>query len=240
MSASLALHALPGLPEITAEHNLPSLLAAAVPPGNGILVVAQKVVSKWEGRLVDLRQVKASARAEELARQVDKDPRQIEVILGETARVVRAVPGIVICETHHGLICANAGVDLSNTPGDDIAILLPVDPDASAERIREALGPGRGVVISDTFGRPWREGLVDTAIGIAGFSPLRDMNEAGDRRGRELQVTIMALADQLAAAAGILMEKNAGIPAVWVEGVAVDGSGSLADLLRDPETDLFR
>ena len=191
-------------------------------------------------RLVDLRQVKAAARAEELARQVDKDPRQIEVILGETARVVRAVPGVVICETHHGLICANAGVDLSNTPGDDIAILLPVDPDASAERVREALGPGRGVVISDTFGRPWREGLVDTAIGIAGFSPLRDMNEAGDRRGRELQVTIMALADQLAAAAGILMEKNAGIPAVWVEGVAVDGSGSLADLLRDPETDLFR
>ena len=240
MSASLALHALPGLPEITAEHNLPSLLAASVPPGNGILVVAQKVVSKWEGRLVDLRQVKASARAEELARQVDKDPRQIEVILGETARVVRAVPGVVICETHHGLICANAGVDLSNTPGNDIAILLPVDPDASAERIREALGPGRGVVISDTFGRPWREGLGDTAIGIAGFSPLRDMNEAGDRRGRELQVTIMALADQLAAAAGILMEKNAGIPAVWVEGVAVDGSGSLADLLRDPETDLFR
>ena len=240
MSASLALHALPGLPEITAEHNLPSLLAASVPPGNGILVVAQKVVSKWEGRLVDLRQVKASARAEELARQVDKDPRQIEVILGETARVVRAVPGVVICETHHGLICANAGVDLSNTPGDDIAILLPVAPDASAERVREALGPGRGVVISDTFGRPWRAGLVAPALGIAGFRPRRALHEAGARRGRELQVTIMALADQLAAAAGILMEKNAGIPAVWVEGVAVDGSGSLADLLRDPETDLFR
>lgn len=240
MTASLTLTALEGLPEITPDHDLPALLAEAVPAGDGILVVAQKIVSKYEGRLVDLKQVKASERAQELARQVDKDPRQIEVILGETARVVRAVPGVVICETHHGLVCANAGVDLSNSPGEDIAILLPVDPDASAETIRAALGPGRGVVISDTFGRPWREGLVDTAIGVAGFSPLRDMNEAGDRRGRELQVTIMALADQLAAAAGILMEKSAGIPAVWVQGVPIEGTGSLSDLIRNPSTDLFR
>lgn len=240
MTASLTLTALEGLPEITIDHDLPALLAEAVPAGDGILVVAQKIVSKYEGRLVDLKQVKPSERAQELARQVDKDPRQIEVILGETARVVRAVPGVVICETHHGLVCANAGVDLSNSPGDDIAILLPVDPDASAETLRAALGPGRGVVISDTFGRPWREGLVDTAIGVAGFSPLRDMNESGDRRGRELQVTIMALADQLAAAAGILMEKSAGIPAVWVEGVPIEGTGSLSDLIRNPSTDLFR
>ena len=240
MTASLTLTALEGLPEITIDHDLPALLAEAVPAGDGILVVAQKIVSKYEGRLVDLKQVKPSERAQELARQVDKDPRQIEVILGETARVVRAVPGVVICETHHGLVCANAGVDLSNSPGDDIAILLPVDPDASAETLRAALGPGRGVVISDTFGRPWREGLVDTAIGVAGFSPLRDMNESGDRRGRELQVTIMALADQLAAAAGILMEKSAGIPAVWVEGVPIEGTGTLSDLIRNPSTDLFR
>jgi coenzyme F420-0:L-glutamate ligase/coenzyme F420-1:gamma-L-glutamate ligase len=147
---------------------------------------------------------------------------------------------VLITVTRHGLICANAGVDLSNAPGDEVAVLLPVDPDASAERIRSALGEGRGVIISDTFGRPWREGLVDVAIGVSGLAPLADFTGTTDRRGRELQVTVMALADQIAAAAGILMEKGTGHPAVWVEGLPARGSGSLADLLRDPQRDLFR
>jgi len=240
MSRELRLVAIEGLPEIEPGTDVGALLAEHVPDGPGVLVVAQKIVSKAEGRIVRLADVKPSARAIEVAAAVDKDPRQIELVLSESKRIVRQVPGVLICETHHGLVCANAGVDMSNAPGDDTAILLPVDPDASAERIRCALGAGRGVIISDTFGRPWREGLVDAAIGVAGMAPLRDYTGEIDREGRELQVTVMAVADQLAAAAGVLMEKEAGIPAVWVEGVAVEGSGSLADLLRDSERDLFR
>lgn len=237
---SLRLTALEGLPEIEPGDDLPGLLADLVPDGSGILVVAQKVVSKAEGRIVRLADVEPSARAVDVAKAVDKDPRQVELVLRESRRIVRQVPGVLITETHHGLICANSGVDLSNAPGADTAILLPLDPDASAERIRARLGPQRGVVVSDTFGRPWREGLVDVAIGVAGFAPLRDHTGEQDRSGRELLVTVMSLADQLAAAAGILMEKSAGRPAVWVEGIEPTGSGGLADLLRDPERDLFR
>ncbi len=237
---SIHLHAIEGLPEIRPGDDLGSLLAARVPQGPGVLVVAQKIVSKAEGRLVRLADVEPSERALELAAKVDKDPRQVELVLREARRVVRAVPGVLICETHHGLICANSGVDMSNAPEEDMAVLLPEQPDASAERIRQALGPDRGVIISDTFGRPWREGLVDMAIGVAGLAPLRDFTGQTDRRGRELVVTVMAYADQLAAAAGILMEKEAGRPAVWIEGVTVEGEGGLPDLLRDPERDLFR
>ena len=240
MTTGLRLDALQGLPEIAPGDDLPALLAALVPNEVGILVVAQKIVSKSEGRVVPLRDVKPSARALEVARTVDKDPRQVELVLRESRRIVRQVPGVLICETHHGLICANAGVDLSNAPGEDIAVLLPEDPDASAERIRAVLGPGRGVIVSDTFGRPWREGLVDVAIGVAGLSPLRDCIGELDRSGRELQVTVMARADQLAAAAGILMEKSTGRPAVFIRGIQPEGSGSLAQLLRDPNRDLFR
>ena len=234
---SIHLRAIEGLPEISPGDDLGSLLATRVPRGPGVLVVAQKVVSKAEGRLVRLAEVEPSERALELAAKVDKDPRQVELVLRESRRVVRAVPGVLICETHHGLICANAGVDLSNAPEEEMAVLLPERPDASAERIRQALGPDRGVIISDTFGRPWREGLVDMAIGVAGLAPLRDFTGQTDRRGRELVMTVMAYADQLAAAAGILMEKEAGRPAVWIEGVAVEGEGGLPDLLRDPERD---
>ncbi len=236
----LRFRAVLDLPEIAEGDDLPALLAASVPAGPGVLVVAQKVVSKAEGRRVRLSQVEPSARARELAARVEKDPRVVELILAETSRIVRAVPGVLICETRHGLVCANAGVDLSNAPGEDIAVLLPLDPDDSAEQIRRALGPGRGVIISDTFGRPWREGLVDAAIGVAGLAPLRDYRGHTDLRGRELQVTVMALADQLAAGAGILMEKDARTPAVWVEGIVPEGKGSLRDLLRDPSRDLFR
>ncbi len=240
MTDEIRLVPLTGLPEIQPGDDLAGQLAALVPPGPGILVVAQKVVSKAEGRIVSLADVEPSARAKEIAKAVDKDPRQIELVLRESRRIVRQVPGVLITETHHGLICANSGVDLSNAPGDDVAVLLPLDPDASAEAIRARLGPGRGVIVCDTFGRPWREGLVDVAIGVAGLAPLHDQTGEHDREGRELQITVMALADQLAAAAGILMEKSAGRPAVWIEGIVPSGSGSLADLLRDPERDLFR
>jgi len=238
--SELRMRALEGLPEIPIGDDLPARLAALVPTGPGVLVVAQKIVSKAEGRLVKLADVVPSARALALARELGKEPRHTELVLRESKRVIRTAPGVLITETHHGLICANSGVDLSNAPGDDVAVLLPVDPDASAERIRAALGPGRAVIVSDTFGRPWREGLVDVAIGVAGFAPLKSYIGDTDRAGRELQVTVMARADQIAAAAGLLMEKEAGTPAVWVEGVAIEGKGSLRDLLRDPARDLFR
>ncbi len=241
MISELRLRPIAGLPEVRAGDDLGALLAPRVPPGPGILVVAQKIVSKAEGRVLRLADVTPSPRALEVAALVQKDPRQIEVILRESRRVLRQVPGVLITETHHGLICANSGVDLSNAPGDDMCVLLPVDPDASAEKIRAALGPGRAVIVSDTFGRPWREGLVDVAIGVAGMSPLRDYTKGEtDLRGRALQVTIMATADQLAAAAGILMEKDAAVPSVWIEGIVPEGSGGLGPLLRDPSRDLFR
>jgi coenzyme F420-0:L-glutamate ligase/coenzyme F420-1:gamma-L-glutamate ligase len=238
--SELRLRALDGLPEIPPGDDLAARLARLVPPGPGILVVAQKVVSKAEGRLVSLADVVPSERALALARELGKEARHTELVLREAKRVVRTAPGVLITETRHGLVCANSGVDLSNSPGDEVAVLLPLDPDASAERIRAALGPGRAVIISDTFGRPWREGLVDVAIGVAGLAPLKSYIGETDRAGRELQVTVMARADQIAAAAGILMEKEAGTPAVWVEGVAIEGKGSLRDLLRDPTRDLFR
>jgi coenzyme F420-0:L-glutamate ligase/coenzyme F420-1:gamma-L-glutamate ligase len=239
--SELRLRPITGLPEIRAGEDLGALLAPRIPSGPGVLVVAQKIVSKAEGRVVRLADVVPSERAKELAAAVEKDPRQVELVLSESRRVLRQVPGVLITETRHGLICANSGVDLSNAPGEDMAVLLPLDPDASAEKIRVALGPGRAVIVSDTFGRPWREGLVDVAIGVAGLAPLRDYTAGGtDLRGRPLQVTIMATADQLAAAAGLLMEKDAGVPAVWIEGLTPSGSGSLKNLLRDPSRDLFR
>lgn len=236
----MKLQALEGLPEIPIGDDLPARLAKLVPPGPGILVVAQKIVSKAEGRIVSLADVVPSPEARALAEKIGKEPRHTELVLREAKRVVRTAPGVLITETKHGLVCANSGVDLSNAPGEEIAVLLPLDPDASAERIRAALGPGRAVIVSDTFGRPWREGLVDVAIGVAGLAPLRSYIGETDRAGRELQVTVMARADQIAAAAGILMEKDAGVPAVWVEGIEISGKGSLRDLLRDPARDLFR
>jgi coenzyme F420-0:L-glutamate ligase/coenzyme F420-1:gamma-L-glutamate ligase len=236
----IRLRALEGLPEIPVGDDLPARLAALVPPGPGILVVAQKIVSKAEGRLVSLADVTPSPRAQELARELGKDPRHTEIVLREAKRVVRTAPGVLITETLHGLVCANSGVDLSNAPGEDVAVLLPLDPDASAERIRAALGPGRAVIVSDTFGRPWREGLVDVAIGCAGLAPIEDLRGRPDLAGRILQVTAMATADQLAAAAGLLMTKDSGVPAVWVEGLLPSGDGSVRSTLRDPTQDLFR
>lgn len=245
----LTLTALPDVPAVAPGDDLAALLSAAadkagITLANGVLVVCQKVVSKAEGRLVDLASVEPSPEALRIAEEDEKDPRHVEVVLRETVRIVRRGHRVMICQTRHGFVCANAGVDLSNAPGDEIAVLLPEDSDASARALRAALraitGHDVAVVISDTFGRPWREGLVDIAIGCAGMSPVDDIRGQSDWTGRELLVTTNATADQMAAAAGILMLKNAGIPAVWIQGMPPKGDGKLVDILRDSESDLFR
>jgi coenzyme F420-0:L-glutamate ligase/coenzyme F420-1:gamma-L-glutamate ligase len=247
--AQIRLRALAGLPLVKAGDDLARLVweaaaRAGIALRGGHLVVCQKVVSKAEGRVVALAGVEPSAEARRIAAEDGKDPRQVELVLRESVRIVRRGHGVLVAETRHGFVCANAGVDLSNAPGADFAVLLPLDPDASAARLRQALlarGAGPlGVVVSDTFGRPWREGLVDVALGCAGFAPIEDLRGLPDLAGRELQVTATHTADQLAAAAGLLMRKDAGVPAVWVEGVALAGDGRLRESLRDPSQDLFR
>lgn len=246
---TLRLTALLGIPSVAPGDDLAGLVADAAARGGielreGVLVVCQKVVSKAEGRVLHLADVEPSPEALRIAAEDEKDPRQVEVVLRETARVVRRGHGVMICETRHGFVCANAGVDLSNAPAEDTAVLLPEDPDASAARLRERWLNGAsgalGVVVSDTFGRPWREGLVDVALGSSGFAPIEDARGSEDWTGRELQVTTTAVADQYAAAAGLLMPKGGGIPAVWIAGRPLHGQGRVADTLRDPETDLFR
>jgi coenzyme F420-0:L-glutamate ligase/coenzyme F420-1:gamma-L-glutamate ligase len=218
--------------------------SAGVALAGGVLVVCQKIVSKSEGRVVDLRTVEPSEQARQIAAQDDKDARQVELVLRESQRIIRHGNGVLITETKHGFVCANSGVDLSNAPDGESAVLLPLDSDASARRLKsdlEQLGASNiAVIVSDTFGRPWREALVDVAIGVAGIEPIADARGGVDLAGRELQVTAMATADQLAAAAGLLMVKDAAVPAVWIEGIIPTGNGSIAELLRDPEHDLFR
>ncbi|MDC1295213.1 coenzyme F420-0:L-glutamate ligase [Myxococcota bacterium] len=246
--APLRLIPLPGLPEVEPGTDLGAMIreaakSAGVPLAGNIVVVAQKIISKAEGRLVRLEDVSPSAEALEIAEAHDRDPRQVQIVLDESVRIVRRGHNVLITETKHGFVCANAGVDLSNAPGEDIAVLLPLDPDASARTLHEGLsknGARTPVVITDTFGRPWRDGLVDVALGSAGLAPLRDDRGSRDRAGRELLVTQPATADQLAAAAGLLMWKSAGIPVVIVEGFPFEGDGGVKDLLRDPQTDLFR
>jgi coenzyme F420-0:L-glutamate ligase/coenzyme F420-1:gamma-L-glutamate ligase len=249
LGGGIRLIPLAGLPQVQPGDDLATLLRAAaeqasVGLGGGVLVVCQKVVSKAEGRIAPLAGVEPSAEARRVAAEDGKDPRQVELVLRETARIVRRGHGVMICETRHGFVCANAGVDLSNAPGPDVAVLLPLDPDASAAALRDALlASGAGplaVIVSDTFGRPWREGLVDVAIGCAGIAPIDDQRGSADLTGRELQVTAPATADQLAAAAGLLMRKDAGVAAVWIEGVTPRGEGDVREILRSPETDLFR
>jgi coenzyme F420-0:L-glutamate ligase/coenzyme F420-1:gamma-L-glutamate ligase len=249
VNVGIRLVPLPGIPLVAPGDDLAALILAAAERAatklvDGHLVVCQKIVSKAEGRIIALADVTPSQEAQRIAAEDDKDPRHIEVVLRESRRIVRRGHGVLICETRHGFVCANAGVDLSNAPGEDQAVLLPEDCDASSARLHAALvarGAGPlGIVMSDTFGRPWREGLVDAAIGSAGFSPVADHRGNHDLAGRELQVTATATADQLAAAAGLLMGKASGIPAVWVDGVPLAGDGALGDTLRDPATDLFR
>ena len=209
-----------------------------------VLVLSQKVVSKSEGRLLRLSEITPSLMAETFAAELGRDPRLIEVILRESRRIVRMDRGVLVTETRHGWVCANAGVDQSNVDADMVA-LLPEDSDRSARRIREALrtliGGDVHVIIADTFGRPWREGLVNIAIGVAGFAPLKSYLGDRDPAGRPLQATILAIADELAGAAEPVMGKLDRIPAAIVRGLPVAPSeeGSKA-LLRDPARDLFR
>jgi coenzyme F420-0:L-glutamate ligase/coenzyme F420-1:gamma-L-glutamate ligase len=213
-------------------------------PGD-ILVVTQKVVSKAEGRLVNLATITPSALAEEFATRWNKDPRHVEVVLRESRRIVRMERGILICETRHGFICANAGVDASNVPGAEVVCLLPEDPDASARRLSAAVAAETGfavpVIISDSFGRPWRNGITNVAIGVAGMSPVADYRGQPDTEGRELHVTMLAIADELAAAAELVHGKLNHCPVAIVRGAQWQPApGHAADLVMDPTRDLFR
>jgi coenzyme F420-0:L-glutamate ligase/coenzyme F420-1:gamma-L-glutamate ligase len=249
---SLSVLPLAGLPLFRPGDDLAAALIealrrlAAPPTAGDIVVVCQKVVSKVEGRYVDLRTVEASPLALRIAAAAaDKDPRAVEVVLRESTRIVRMKSGHLIVETGPGWVCANAGVDASNTGSTDHVLLLPADPDATAARLAERLSreldAALAVIISDTWGRPWRVGLVDFAIGVAGMNPLRDHRGERDLDGRELHHTIIACADALAAAAGLVMGKNAAVPAALIRGyTAPPGDGSGRDLLRDPDSDLFR
>jgi coenzyme F420-0:L-glutamate ligase / coenzyme F420-1:gamma-L-glutamate ligase len=238
--------ALSGLPEVRRGDNLTALICDAAKRDRQpidrslIVVVAQKIVSKAEGAIADLREIQPSALAQSWAALWNKDPRLIELILSQSRRILKMDQGVLITESRLGHVCANAGVDQSNVESDDFATVLPADPDASAARLRDELGCG-AVIVTDTFGRPWREGLVDVAIGVAGLAPLEDYRGCVDRRGRKLTGTIIALADQLAAAAGILMRKSAGFPVVLLRGLEWKAAqGSARSLLRSPEQDLFR
>jgi coenzyme F420-0:L-glutamate ligase / coenzyme F420-1:gamma-L-glutamate ligase len=252
VAAAITAVALDGLPEIRAGDDPAGLIAAVMPPGapsaSDVLVVAHKFISKAEGRTRALSQVAVTPRARSLAAELDKDPRHVQVVLDETREVRRATRGVLISETHHGFVCANAGVDASNTPDDDTVILLPVDPDDSARRLRAGLrarlGAAPAVLITDSFGRAWRHGQVDVAIGCAGLAPLEDWRGRLDARGRELRATWIAVADELAAAADLARAKDAMQPAVLISGAgrhvtSDDGPGAIA-LLRDAATDLFR
>ena len=232
-----------GLPEIREGDDLAELIAARADLEDGdLLVVAQKAVSKAEGRVVRLAEVEPSDDAHRLAGGAD--PRRLEVILRESKRIVRTRPPLVIAETRHGFVCASAGVDASNAPGPEAVVLLPEDPDASAARIRERLrdlaGAEVGVIVSDSFGRPWRQGTTDVAIGLAGIQPLLDLKGVRDPAGYELHATVIAVADELAAAAELVLGKTSGIPAALIRGYDAKGEGSARDLVMPEERDLFR
>jgi coenzyme F420-0:L-glutamate ligase/coenzyme F420-1:gamma-L-glutamate ligase len=239
---------LEGLPELVESEDLGLLLHAAAGAAGGlqdgdVVVVAQKAVSKVEGRVVRLTDVEPSAQALELAGE-GGDARRAEVILRESREVVRSRPPLVIAETRHGFVCASAGVDASNTPGEGILVLLPVDPDASARRLRARLtglsGVEVGVIVSDSFGRAWRQGTTDVALGVAGISPLRDLRGTTYARGHLLESTQIAIADEIAGAAELVLGKARRVPAAIVRGVDARGDGSAVDLVMPRERDLFR
>jgi coenzyme F420-0:L-glutamate ligase/coenzyme F420-1:gamma-L-glutamate ligase len=250
VATDLQIFSVPAIPEVTPGADLGALIADAVrrtgraTEAGDVFVVAQKIVSKAEGAIVRLEEVIPSALAHEWATAHGLDPRVVEVVFHESRRIVRMDRGIVIAETRHGFVCANAGVDASNVaPG--FVTILPRDPDGSAEGLRtsltEALGCDVATIVSDTFGRPWREGFVNVALGVAGLRPLIDYRGSVDPHGRALHATVIALADELAGAAEIVMRKTAGLPVAIVRGAAEwvgDGSGRM--LVRDASRDLFR
>lgn len=254
---TIELTAISGIPEIKTGDDLGAAICDALESGTtdagplrdgDIVTVAQKVVSKAEGRGVALPAIVPSADAAELARRTGKDPRLVEAILNESVAVLRAAPGVLIVETRHGFVCANAGIDRSNVPGDDTLLLLPADPDASARALRQTLrerfAAEIGVILTDSFGRAWRTGQQDVAIGCAGVRPLVDLRGDADRHGHELTASIDAVADALAAAANLARGKRSGEPVVLVRGRAdlvtsEDGPGVIP-LLRERSLDLFR
>jgi coenzyme F420-0:L-glutamate ligase / coenzyme F420-1:gamma-L-glutamate ligase len=226
-----------GIPEVREGDDLAALIDEVAELEDGdVLVVAQKVVSKAEGRVVRLDDVEASEQAKELA--ADRDPRGLEVILGEAVRLVRTRPPLVIAETRHGFVCASAGVDHSNAGAAGMLVLLPLDPDASARRLADRLGVA--VIISDSFGRPFRQGTTDVAVGVAGLAPLLDLRGVRDSAGYELRTTTIAVADEIAGAAELVMGKTRGIPAAIVRGLDLRGEGTARDLVMPAERDLFR
>jgi len=250
---SIEIIPLAELPEVEAGADLGALLLEAAPPGGflagDLVVVAQKVVSKAEDAVVDLGSVSPSQRAREIAESSGKDPRLVEVILQQARRIVKFERGVLITETYHGLVCANSGVDASNVPsnvsGDERVSVLPADPDGSALAIRKVLersaGGPVGVIISDSFNRPWREGSINVAIGVSGFSPLLDRRGESDDYGRPLQATVVSVADEIASAAQLVIGETGRRPAAIVRGYSYESSeGSASELMRDPETDIFR
>jgi coenzyme F420-0:L-glutamate ligase/coenzyme F420-1:gamma-L-glutamate ligase len=247
--------ALEGIPEISPGDDLPGLIVAALRRTAGllplrsddVLVVTQKVISKAEGAMVDLTAIEPRPEAVEFAARWDRDPRQVEVVLREARRVIRMANGVVITETPHGFVCANGGVDASNLgPGSgSVVTLLPVDPDASARRVRDRVQAEFGidvpVVVSDSFGRPWRWGIVDVAIGVSGVAPLEDLRGTPDYDGRTMRSTVRAVADELASAAELALGKSTGRPVAVVRGAAFSRAETpISDVLIPPEADLFR
>ena len=233
-----------GLPEIRKGDDLAALVAERIGLEDGdVVVVAQKVVSKLEGRVVRIDELEASVKARELAGD-ERDPREVEAVLREAKRIVRERGPLVIAETKHGFICASAGVDHSNAPGPGMLVLLPVDPDASARRLRERLvdlgGAAVGVIVTDSFGRPFRQGTTDVAIGVAGVPALVDLRGTIDRVGYVLRSSRVAIADEIAAAADLARGKAEGVPVVVVRGLRLDGDGTAQEIVIEPELDLFR
>ncbi len=253
--ASITVLALEGIPEIHLGDDLPAIICdsiARTPDAlplrdDDVLVVTQKIVSKAEGAIVELDTVEPRPEAIAFAERYDRDPRQIEVVMREARRIVRMTNGVLITETPHGFICANGGVDASNVGPDSGALvtLLPRDPDASAARIRAGVAARFArdvpVIVSDSFGRPWRWGIVDVAIGVAGLLPLEDLRGVVDADGRVMRSTVRAVADELASAAELVLGKTAARPVAIVRGAAFRrGEGTIADLVMRPENDLFR
>lgn len=251
MTSRIELIGLDGIPEVVPGDDLAALIAEAADASEigltdaDVLVVTQKVVSKAEGQLVELASVEPSAFARSWAGRWGKDPRQVELVLRESASIVRMGPGgLIISRTRHGLVCANAGVDVSNVGGGDVASLLPENPDLSARRIREGVrgrtGTSPAVIISDSFGRPWRNGIVNVAIGSAGIGAVLDLRGAPDAAGREMQATVIAVADQLASAADLAGGKVEQRPAVVVRGFAwLPSEEGASVLVMEPGRDLF-
>jgi coenzyme F420-0:L-glutamate ligase/coenzyme F420-1:gamma-L-glutamate ligase len=242
---------IPGIPIVDQGDDLVALIHDAATAAQlafeagDILVVTQKIVSKAEGCLISLKDVTPTPFAEAYARQWDKDPRSVEVVLRQSRRIAKMDRGVLIAETHHGLICANAGVDQSNIEGEEVVAVLPPDPDRSARGIRDGLkartGVDMAVIIADTFGRPWREGLVNVAIGLSGIQAVKDYTGMHDAQGYELRVTALAVADELAAAAELVMNKLDNVPVALIRGYDYPrGESTVLDLMRDPQFDLFR